>query len=190
MLNNDVKVKVTNRSRGTLGYSIPDLGLRRDFAAGETKEITAEEVRKLSYISGGLTLLKSYLVVHSPLLIKEIFSDEEIEPEYYYTAEKVKEMLTTASQDEFLDMLDFAPDGVKELIQKIAVEIRLDSATKRQAIQEKLGFNVDKAIEIKQEFEKNNTTQTHAQRRVKVSTEEAKEETPATPAPKRRVIIN
>ena len=47
MLDKNTLVKVTNRDNGSVGYSIPDLGnLQRRFEAGETKEVTAEELRK------------------------------------------------------------------------------------------------------------------------------------------------
>ena len=51
--------------------------------------------------------------------------------------------------DQFLDCLDFAPEGVKEMIKEMAVDLPLNDMAKREAIQEKLGFNVTKAIEIK-----------------------------------------
>lgn len=154
MLKNSDMVKVTNRSRGSLGYQIPDLNnLRRKFTAGETKEVTVEEIRKLSYIDGGRALLSQYLVLDSKELIAEL-NGETPEPEYFYDAAKIEDMLRNATLDEFLDMLDFAPEGVKELIQRKAVEIKVDSAAKREAILEKTGFNVTKAIEIANELAK------------------------------------
>ena len=59
--------------------------------------------------------------------------------------------MLNGSLDEFLDCLDFAPEGVRELIKVLAVELPLNDVAKRKAIFEKLGFNVDKAIEIEQE---------------------------------------
>jgi len=52
------------------------------------------------------------------------------------------------SLDEFLDCLDFAPEGVKDLIKNLAVELPLNDVAKREAIFNKLGFNVDNAIRI------------------------------------------
>ena len=69
MLDKNTIIKVTNRDNGTVGYTIPDLGnLHRLFQAGETKEITMEELRKLSYVPGGNNILKNYLLT----LIKSI----------------------------------------------------------------------------------------------------------------------
>jgi hypothetical protein len=48
--------------------------------------------------------------------------------------------------DEWLDCLDFAPDGVLDLVKKLSVDLPLSDYNKRQALKEKLGFDVDKAI--------------------------------------------
>ena len=57
-------IKVLNRDNGSVVYSIPEMnGLRRVFQAGETKEITFEELEKLSYIPGGMELLEDSLVI-------------------------------------------------------------------------------------------------------------------------------
>lgn len=48
-IENDEIISVTNRFNGSIGYTIRDLNnLQRIFAPGETKEITMEELRKLS----------------------------------------------------------------------------------------------------------------------------------------------
>ena len=48
MLMNDTKVIVKNRTNSVAGYKVPDLGVRRIFQPGEKKEISMEELRKLS----------------------------------------------------------------------------------------------------------------------------------------------
>ena len=41
-------IKVLNRDNGAVGYAIPEMnGLKRIYQAGETKEITFEEIEKL-----------------------------------------------------------------------------------------------------------------------------------------------
>lgn len=60
------RIKVLNRDNGSVVYSIPEMnGLRRVFQSGETKEITYEELEKLSYIPGGLRLLEDSLVIEN-----------------------------------------------------------------------------------------------------------------------------
>ena len=57
--------------------------------------------------------------------------------------------MLTGTLDQFLDCLDFAPSVTKEIIKEMAVDLPLNDMEKRQAIQDKLNFNVTKAIEIK-----------------------------------------
>ena len=144
-------IKVLNRDNGSVIYSIPEMnGLRRVFQAGEIKEITFEELEKLSYIPGGMELLEDSLVIlDNKQAINLILG--HVEPEYSYSKDDIIKLMKTGSLDEFLDCLDFAPEGVKDLIKTLSVELPLNDVAKREAIYNKLGFNVDNAIRIKRE---------------------------------------
>mgnify|MGYP003500047514 CR=1 FL=1 len=156
MLDKNTLIKVTNRNNGSVGYSIPDLGnLRRRFESGETKEVTMDELRKLSYLPGGQALLDRYFVVSNEQAVTELVGD--VEPEYYYTDEDVKKLLLTGSLDELKDCLDFAPKGVIELVKKYAVELKINDISKRQAIKAATGFNVDMAVYINEETSEEKT---------------------------------
>lgn len=147
MVENNKKVKVTNRDNGRVGYTIPDLNnLVRTFAPNETKELTMEEIRKLSYIPGGKTLLKDYLIVHDEEAIEEVLT--KVEPEYFYTEEDVKNLLLNGSLDALKDCLDYAPVGTIDLVKKVAVAMPLNDVAKRKAILEMTGFDVDTAVAI------------------------------------------
>ena len=135
MLDKNTLIKVTNRDNGSVGYSIPDLGnLQRRFESGETKEISMEELRKLSYTIGGNVILKEYLLIHNKEAVEELLGT--VEPEYYYGEEDVKNLLEKGSLDELKDCLDFAPEGTVELVKKVAVETELNDIRKRNAIKE------------------------------------------------------
>lgn len=144
-------IKVLNRDTGSVVYSIPEMnGLKRVFQSGETKEVTFEELQKLSYIPGGMELLRDSLVIlNSPEAIVELLG--HVEPEYQYTDKDILDLMTNGSLDAFLDCLDFAPEGVTELIKTYAVELPLNDVAKRNAIKEKLGFDVDNVIRIQEE---------------------------------------
>ena len=163
MLDKNTIIKVTNRSNGSTGYTIPDLGnLHRSFQSGETKELTMEELRKLSYIPGGMFLLRNNLVLDNPEAIAELLN--EVEPEYYYTEEDIKTLLTTGTLAQFEDCLDFAPEGTINLVKKLSVELELNDVSKRKALLEKTGFNVTTAIEANQMDEKEVVTETKTRR--------------------------
>ena len=156
MIENNVTVKVTNRDNGSVGYSVPDLGVHRTFQPKETKEISAEELRKLSYLPGGDIIIKDYLIIHNEELLNELLGS--VEPEYYYSEAEVKTLLLSGSLEQLQDCLDFAPNGVIDLIKDLAVTLKIDNMSKRKAIQEKTGFNVTRAIEINEETEEEETT--------------------------------
>ena len=150
MKNGNDLVKVQNRDNGSVGYTIPDLNnLHRTYQPNETKSITMDELRKLSYIPGGMEILRNYLVILDDEAREEILSD--VEPEYYLTKDGVKKLLLEGSLDALLDCLDFAPSGVVDLVKDVAVEIELNDVKKRDAILNKTGFNVTNAININKE---------------------------------------
>ena len=149
MVENNTMIKVTNRSRGSVSYTIPDMGnLQRKFAYGETKLIPAEEIRKLDWTPGGHILLRDHLIVENVELVEEIL--HEVEPEYNYTEDKIKDILLNGSMDEFMDTLDFAPEGVINLMKDLAVKLEIPDVRKRIAISEKTNSSVDNAIKINQ----------------------------------------
>lgn len=81
-------------------------------------------------------------------------------------------IMENGSLDEFLDMLDFAPIGVMDLIKKFSVSLPLNDIEKRRALKNKTGFDVNAALmhieEEKQEDAENGVTEEATpQRRVK-----------------------
>lgn len=139
-------VNVTNRDSGQVGYTLPDRNLHRTFAVGETKKISLEELQQLSYVPGGEYILKNCLIVNNTDALSAL--NLEVEPEYFYTETEVRKILTEGSLDQLEDCLNFAPDGVLDLIKKIAVEEELPDTRKRKLISEKTGFNIDNAINV------------------------------------------
>ena len=183
MVENNMTVKVTNRDNGSVGYTIPDLNVHRTFQPRESKEISAEELRKLSYLPGGDVIIKEYLIIHNEELLKELLG--EVEPEYYYSEEEVKALLLTGSLEQLQDCLDFAPSGVIDLIKSLAVSLKIDNVSKRKAIQDKTGFNVTRAIEINEETDEETTSKEGAQGRraapITAKSEEAQQRRSAPP---------
>ena len=175
MLEKDTLIKVTNRDNGSVGYTIPDLNnLHRSFQSGETKEITMEELRKLSYITGGRYILENCLKIENKEAVAEILGD--VEPEYNYSAKEVEEILLTGSLDNLEDTLNFGPDGVKELVKDLAVKLEIPDIRKRDMIFEKTGLNVTTAININHESQTEDNEEGKIQRKttpITVSTDEA-----------------
>ena len=184
MLDKATIIKVTNRDKGSVGYIIPDLGnLNRQFQPGETKDLTFEELQKLSWIPGGMYILENCLILDNAAAVQELLG--QVEPEYYYNEKNVKYLLQYGTLDEFLDCLDFAPVGVLDMIKDLAVELPLNDVQKREAIKNKLGFDVDFAVEMERSAKEDNEADHNGKRRTSVPKveEKAEEKTPA-----RRVV--
>ena len=148
----NTKVRVRNRSFGSVGYTIPDMNnFHREFEYNEEKEITYEELFKLSQIPGGDYIIQNYLTIENDEVVAALLG--EVEPEYYYTLDEINELLTTGSLDQLEDCLNFAPTGVIDLVKEIAVNLPLNDVAKRDLIFKKTGFNVSQAIAIAAESE-------------------------------------
>lgn len=178
MIDKDKMIKVKNRDTGSVGYTIPDLNnLHRHFVPQEEKEVPFEELKKLAWTIGGEFILKNCLVIEDEEAAKELIGSTE--PEYNYSDEDVKNLLLKGSLDELLDCLDFAPNGVIELVKKYAVELEVNDISKRNAILKSTGFNVTKAIEINHLTEENQEQDNNKkQRRVAVNETKIEEKTP------------
>lgn len=138
--------KVKNRSSNRVMYSVPDLGVFRDFVPGEVKQISHEELEKLSYRPGGVTLISSYLQIDDLEAASEFNAGRPVELEYNFDENDVTELLKNGSLDSLLDALDFAPAGVVELIKTLAVSLPLADNNKLSAIKAKTGFDAAAAI--------------------------------------------
>lgn len=138
--------KVKNRSASVVAYVIPEINVRRQFAPGETKKISYEELEKLTYQPGGVSLIRNYLQIDDMEAAVELNDNRPLEPEYVLDEAGVKDLLINADMNTFLDALDFAPDGVKDLIKSLAISLPLNDVSKRDAIKKVLGFDVTAAL--------------------------------------------
>ena len=163
MLDKDTIIKVTNRDSGSVGYTVAEMGVHRKFQKGEVKEIRMEELRNLSYLPGGQAIINDCLIIHNEEALKELNPDYE--PEYFYTEADIRELLLKGTEAQFLDCLDFAPEGVIELVKQLAVELKVNDLAKREAILNKTGFNVTRAIQINEESQEVDEPDTEVKQR-------------------------
>ena len=75
----------------------------------------------------------------------------KIEQEYFMKESEIDNWMQTCSIEEFQDALDFAPEGVKDLIKSHAVSLPLSDLRKCDAIKDQLHFNVLEAIKHEKE---------------------------------------
>ena len=190
MISKDTILKVTNRNNGSTGYTVADLGIHSHFSPNESKDITMDELRKLSYVPGGRYIIENCLIIHNEEAVREILTD--VEPEYFYTEAEIIQLLQQGSLDQLLDCLDYAPEGVISLVKNMAVDMKLNDVSKRDAIKDKTGFDVSRAIEIKIESEKTDeVVETSSRRAAPIVTKTENEGGAArrTTAPRYKVVV-
>lgn len=190
MLSNDTIIKVRNRDSGTVGYKINDSGVIRHFAPKETKEVTMGELRQLVYQSGGKFILTHYFVLNNQEAVEELVG--HVEPEYFFTEKTVTEMLTSYERTSLLklqDCLDFAPEGVIDMVKNLAVELEIPDVRKRDAIFKATGFNVSNAITIKQQIAEEDAANKPAATKARRVSDAATAPIEAAAAPVRRISI-
>lgn len=181
----EIIYKVKNRSASRVGYSIPEDGIRRTFAPGEIKNITYNELLKLSYQPGGREMMVQFLQILSDNGLDKL--NIHAQPEYHMSEQQVVDLLRTGSMDAFLDALDFAPVGVIDLIKKFSVQLPLNDMNKRKALYEKTGFDVTKALIHDEESKAPETVEEKAAAAAKSAAPAGRRTAanykPATPAP-------
>jgi hypothetical protein len=195
-------VKIKNRSASQIIYTIPELGIRREFSPGETKIIAFDELEKLNWQAGGRELMMSFLQVTENKAIEDLNIPTEVE--YHMSEEQIIDLLLNGDLDAYLDCLEFAPVGIIDLIKLYAVELPLTDTRKIEALKERTGFDAAVAYKNKmadlapedaapaaQEEEKKPAAQTNGRRRTNVSYEKKEEtvaEEPAAKLPKYNVV--
>jgi hypothetical protein len=188
-MNDTTLVQVRNRNNGTTGYTL-DGDFHRDFNPEESKKVPFSELRQLSYAPGGQYILDNYLVIEDQEALDLL--NMTVEPEYFYTEDKVKELLFTGSIDAFADFLDFAPKGAIEIAKNIAIKEQIPDIRKRNMLSEKTGLNINNAIMVNEiiDAEDETTEEAPKQRRVQVENN-VQSETPKrrAEAPASKIII-
>lgn len=172
-------LRVKNRSASLAVYSIPEINVRREFAPGETKNITYGELEKLSYQPGGRTIMQNFLQIIDPEATGDLGINRE--PEYDLSEQQIVDLMTNGSLDAFLDCLDFAPVGVIDLIKKFSVSLPLNDIDKRDALKKKTGFDVTVALANMQKEKEDMNTPTVENKERRVKTESAPEGRRTTP---------
>ena len=121
-LTDDALVSVRNMVNHKVVYVLPDWNRKVVFEPFQERKIPAGELRALHYTTGGYNLLHDYLCVESADLRTE-FEIPEDQIEYDWKLEDIKYLLldNNALIESLQDALDFAPEGIREMIIDYAV---------------------------------------------------------------------
>lgn len=146
-------VQVINMVDHTVSYTIPEMNIVRRFDPFEAKNLPVEEIIALNYKRGGHRLLQHYLCVKDDEL-KEIIGIPEDLFEYDYSEEDIERILLEDHEDVLRDTLDFAPQGIIELVKSKAFKLKIPDTNKRQIIFDMTGTDVDTQIKLQEMAEK------------------------------------
>lgn len=185
-LTRDSKIKVTNRSNGTVILKVQDRHFRAELNPKETRVLNYGDILDVAAQPGGRNLIYNFLLIQDAEALRQGLNVKE-EPEYWLTEEKIPNWMNTCSLDEFKDALQFAPQGVLDLIKKYAVSQPLNDMAKRIAIKDALQFDVTLAITNNEKSGEDEAANAPSARRrsASVSYEVPGEEAASTePAPK------
>ena len=185
-LTRDSKIKVTNRSNGTVILKVQDRHFRAELNPKETRVLNYGDILDVAAQPGGRNLIYNFLLIQDAEALRQGLNVKE-EPEYWLTEEKIPSWMNTCSLDEFKDALQFAPQGVLDLIKKYAVSQPLNDMAKRIAIKDALQFDVTLAITNNEKSGEDEAANAPSARRrsASVSYEVPGEEAASTePAPK------
>ena len=141
-----VESKLLNRSNTTVVITLPQRNFRLELVSGQTGYMPYDYLVEYAYKRGGRKIIYNYLMIENIEELRKALNIEKEVPEYWLTEENLPSWMQTCSLDEFKDGLDFAPEGVKDLIKKFAVSLPLNDVAKRDAIKKQLNFNVEAAI--------------------------------------------
>ena len=147
-------VQVRNLSGQPVTMIYPDEHIRIPFGPTETKEVAYSDLRKI-YAQGGEVLLHDFLAILDKDIAQEFGVSEDLfTHEYSWTKEDVVDLLNAEDKmDELEDALDFAPEGIREMIINTAVELRIPDINKRRVISEATGRDIDAMIRNQEQLE-------------------------------------
>lgn len=173
-LSDNALVPVRNMVNHKVVYKIPDQNRRIEFEPFQERKITAGELRALHYTSGGETLLHEFLCIKNDIL-REEFNIPKDQIEYDWELKDIQHILLDESNDTLIaslqDALDFAPEGIRDMIIDYAVIWKIPDTNRRKIITQMTGIDINKQIEFSELVE--TTTEgnnTPTQRRVKANT--------------------
>lgn len=179
-IKDDTLVVVRNRDRGAVGYTL-DNNFHRNFEPGESKKVPYSELVALQYAPGGAIILEQYLVVEDKEVLDAL--NMTVEPEYFYSEKEIRKLLLENNNiDEFMDFIDFAPQGAIEIAKDIAIKEEIPDVRKRDAISKKTGLNINNAIMVNKVMnEGDEKAEAPKQRRIQKDADSAPSQAEAKP---------
>lgn len=154
-------VAIENMTSYYSGYTL-DTGVKRRIPGYGRLNVTAEEIRQANYEHGNYIFLNNLRITNNALAREIGVSDDMIE--YQWTAEDIKDALTTSDIAVFLDAMDFGPEGIKNEFEKLAVELEITDGARKEVLNKYFNTDIDAKIRNKHAVEETNEDETPAEK--------------------------
>lgn len=166
IINDTTLIPVRNMVNHRVVYTIPEEHRRVVFEPFQERKIPASELRALNYTVGGSILLKNYLCIKSNDMRTE-FNIPSDQIEYDWTRQDIQHVLLDNNSpiEQLEDALDFAPQGIREMIVDYAVEWKIPDSNRRKVISKMMNVNIDEMIKFAELTEEDNDTTPQVNRR-------------------------
>lgn len=165
--NEKMLVEVFNDFNSSVGYTTDKIN--RSWAIGATKKVTLEELFDVMNSPGGRTILQENMLLIKDASVREVLGLEPLtamDP----STEKIKELLSSGSNKELEEVLQYCTQTTLEKIVQQAISLPVKDMTKGDLIKDYTGRDIVAIVRDRSEDE--------------VPTEETEEN-----APKRRRIV-
>lgn len=153
-MTDDKLIDVQNLTDYQVGYIVPEVGTKRGFMPQQCRQIAAGELRAVYAAPGGESLFTDYLAIKDKELASEFnISTDAFEHEYNWTQKEVDNVLLYGSLDKLKDALEYAPQGIVDLIIDRAIAVKLPDNNKLAAIKEFTGRDIASMIQLARSLE-------------------------------------
>lgn len=153
-MTDDELIDIQNLTDYQVGYIVPEVGTKRGFMPQQCRQIAAGELRAVYAAPGGESLFTDYLAIKDKELASEFnISTDAFEHEYNWTQKEVDNVLLYGSLDKLKDALEYAPQGIVDLIIDRAIAVKLPDNNKLAAIKEFTGRDIASMIQLARSLE-------------------------------------
>ena len=141
-LTGNTQVQVFNNCSSRVHYTLDEPRITRDFnQIGQMIVVSFEEWYALNNAPGGRSLITQFLRIPDKNIRKALNLPTDVE--YTYDEDDIEKLIKEGTREQLEDAVEFGPYGMKEIMRKKAVDLKIDSSSRKELIGEVLGIDLD-----------------------------------------------
>ncbi len=146
----DDLVLVENVGHGSVGFTLEEHKIKRNWLPGGKKKIKLWVLEELKYAPGGEILLNDFLKVLSVEHRRHL--DLPITDDYLFTQDQLTKMITS-DMEALKENLPWMSEGNKRLVVELAIELNMDNMSAIELIKKEANVDITERIKLKRELE-------------------------------------